>query len=159
MRGLGVRRRIVGMTPEDLNTVHRSWSELRRRRAALRAALVRRFRAAGGSRIAPAIRANWLLDAVDELVGLLPAPSRLATRARDVGETWPDPLRAPSFAIEGRVWLGAAADCLPGWTKETDAAWRQAWLLLSDVLAVEALSPFTDDPASPDEGRRAPSSP
>ena len=53
-------------------------------------------------------------------------------------------LTAPSFAVEGAAWLAAAADCCPAWCDADAAAWRQAWLLLSDVLAVEALSPFAD---------------
>jgi hypothetical protein len=134
------------MTPDDLTTVQRTWSQLRRRRDALVAALTRRFDAVGPSPIAPPIRARWLVGAVEELVGLLSAPSDLATRARDLGETWPDPLTAPCFGIEGRAWMGAAGECLPTWSAHTEAAWRQAWLLLSDVLAAETLSPFADPP-------------
>jgi hypothetical protein len=133
------------MTPDDLVTVERSWAELRARRDPLLAALERRFEAAVGSPTAAGLRAAWLLCAVEELVGLLPAPSRLATRARDIGETWPDPCTAPCFGVEGRVWMGAARECLPTWTDRAEAAWCQAWLLLSDVLAAEALSPFCDD--------------
>jgi len=137
------------MTPDDLVTVERSWLELRRRRALLLAELTRRFDAAPASTAPAAVRAAWLLGAVEELVGLLPAPSHLAARARDLGGTWPDPRTAPCFAVEGRAWMGAACECQPGWTDRTEAAWRQAWLLLSDVLAAEALSPFCDDPAPP----------
>ena len=134
------------MSPDDLTTVQRSWSELRRQRDSLLAGLTRRFDVAPASPLAAAVRAAWLLDAVEELVGLLSAPSSLAERARALGETWPDPLIAPSFAIEGRTWMGAARECLPTWSERTELAWRQAWLLLSDVLAAEALSPFADDP-------------
>jgi hypothetical protein len=132
------------MTPDDLSAVQRSWSELRRRRAPLLAALARRFDGAASSRGAAAVRAGWLLAAVEELVGLLSSPSQLAERARDLGETWPDPLIAPSYAIDGRAWMGAAGECLATWSDRTEDAWRQAWLLLSDVLAAETLSPFTD---------------
>ncbi len=134
------------MSPDDLTTVQRSWSELRRGRDPLLAALTRCFEAAPISSLPADVRAAWLLDAVEELVGLLSAPSRLAERARVLGETWPDPLIAPSFAIEGRAWMGAACECLPTWSDRTEVAWRQAWLLLSDVLAAESLSPFADDP-------------
>jgi hypothetical protein len=41
--------------------------------------------------------------------------------------------------------MGAARACLPTWTDRTEVAWCQAWLLLSDVLAAEALSPFSDE--------------
>ena len=95
--------------------------------------------------MAPGLRAEWLLCAVEALVGLLSAPSRLAACARDVGKTWPDPCTAPSFGVEGRAWMGAARECLAGWSDRTEAAWCQAWLLLSEVLAAEALSPFCDD--------------
>jgi hypothetical protein len=134
------------MSPDDLSAVQRSWSELRLRRDPLVAALTRRFEAAPTSSLAASVRAAWLLDAVEELVGLLSAPSRLAERARVLGETWPDPLIAPSFTIEGRAWMGAACECLPTWSDRIESAWRQAWLLLSDVLAAESLSPFADDP-------------
>jgi len=132
------------MTPEDLLTVERSWSDLRTRRAPLLAALARRFAAMAHPSIAPGRRAEWLLGAVEELVGLLSAPSQLATHARDVGKTWPDPCTAPSFGVEGRAWMDASRECLPSWTDRTEASWCQAWLLLSDVLAAEALSPFAD---------------
>jgi hypothetical protein len=135
------------MTPDDLNAVQRSWSELRVRRVLLLAALARRFHGASSSPGGAAVRAGWLLAAVEELVGLLPCPSQLAERARDLGETWPDPLIAPSYAIDGRAWMGAARECLATWSERTEDAWRQAWLLLSDVLAAETLSPFTDRPA------------
>ncbi len=133
------------MTPEDLVAVERSWAELRSHRAPLLAALTRRFEATVGSPTAAGLRAAWLLGAVEELVGLLTAPSRLAIRARDIGESWPDPCTAPSFGVEGRAWMGAARECLPTWTDRAEAAWCQAWLLLSDVLAAEALSPFAND--------------
>jgi hypothetical protein len=124
-------------------------------RAPLLTALTLRFDAVEHSMVEAGRRAKWLLDAVEELVGLLATPSRLADHARSLGQTWPDPLTAPSFSVEGRAWLDAASECLPTWSSTTEAAWRQAWLLLSDVLAVEALSPFTARPrrdAEPDWG-------
>jgi hypothetical protein len=135
------------MTPDDLRIVERTWSELRRRRDPLLAGLTRRFEAAAPAPIPPAVRASWLVGAVEELVGLLSAPSRLAARARRLGETWPDPLAAPSFGVDGHAWMAAAGACLPNWSERTEAAWRQAWHLLSDVLVTETLSPF------PGEGR------
>lgn len=134
------------MTPDDLSSVERTWSELRCRRDPLLAELTRRFQSGIASGLPADVRAAWLLSAVDELVGLLSVPSRLAERARDLGETWPDPLTAPCFAVEGQAWMGAAGECLASWTPENEAAWRQAWLLLSDVLAAETLSPFADVP-------------
>lgn len=137
------------MTPDDLSVVERSWSVLRYRRDLLLAGLTRRFEATAPWPIAPAWRAGWLVVAVEDLVGLLAAPSRLAARAHALGETWPDPLTAPCFRIEGSAWIEAAGECLPTWCDATEAAWRQAWLLLSDVLAAEALSPFADCPVLP----------
>ena len=143
------------MTPEDLDIVEQSWSALRGRRAAILLALTRRFDATAPfdatvpSSIEAAHRAEWLFCAVEELVELLSVPSRLADRARDLGETWPDPLTAPSYAVEGRAWMGAAGDCLATWSDRTAAAWRHAWLLLSEVLAAETLSPFADCPPPP----------
>ncbi|MGD9701214.1 MAG: hypothetical protein AB7Q42_12665 [Acidimicrobiia bacterium] len=138
------------MSPDDLSSVERSWSELRGRRAPLLAGLTSRF-VALGEHAAPTpeaagVRAHWLLAAVEELVGLLSAPSHLEARARELGERWPDPLTAPSYGVDGCAWMGAAGECLPTWSQRTETAWKQAWLLLSDVLAAEALSPFADDP-------------
>jgi hypothetical protein len=134
------------VTPDDLCIVQRTWEQLRTRRATVLSALIAWFDELGPSSIDAAARAGWLFGAVDELVGLLAAPSSLATRARALGATWPDPLTAPSFAIEGRAWLAAGSACAPTWSDETATAWKQAWLLLSDVLAAEALSPFVVDP-------------
>ena len=55
---------------------------------------------------------------------------------------WPIAGTAPSFAVEGRAWMGAAHDVSPEWTDGTERAWRHAWLLLSAVLDEESLSPF-----------------
>ena len=139
---------IAGVAPDDIQTVWRSWAHLRSCRALLVTALAFRFetaRVAVGS--AAAERAEWLVRAVEELVELLPAPSRLADRARALGDVWPDPFTAPSFAVEGRAWMAAAHECLETWSADVEAAWREAWVLLSDVLAAEALSPFTEPQA------------
>ncbi len=130
------------MTPEELHTVQRSWGHVLRERDAVQAALARRFRDRLPTSTAAAERARWLFAAVEELVELLPAPSRLEQRARHVGDTWPDPLVAPSYAIDGCAWMAAAGECVPGWTPRVERAWRQAWHLLSEVLAAETLSPF-----------------
>jgi hypothetical protein len=130
------------MTPDDVATVQRSWAELRRTRLRLQRALTRQYELAPASPLPADERAEWLIYAVSVLVDLLPVPSRLADRARSLGADWPDPLVAPCFATEGRAWLGAAAECQPCWSPAVETAWRQAWLLLSDVLAAESLSPF-----------------
>jgi hypothetical protein len=137
------------MTPDDLFVVDVSWSQLRRQRQALLAGLAVRFDSVDRATIPAEVRAVWLVDAVEELVVLLATPSRLASQARLLGETWPDPCSAPSFAVEGQAWMASARDCLPTWSDATESAWRQAWFLLSEVLAVEALSPFADRPADP----------
>lgn len=141
-------RIIASMTPDDLTTVLRSWSDLRCRQAELTAALTQCFASVDRATIDAGARARWLVAAVEELVGLLVAPSALASRARALGSTWPDPHTAPCFATEGRAWLDASGACSPVWTDTTALAWKQAWLLLSDVLAAEALSPFAE--ATPD---------
>jgi hypothetical protein len=140
------------MTPDDVRTVQRSWAELQACRAALVASLTCLLAGSAPSEVTASVKATWLVGAVDDLVGLLPAPSRLATAARALGRSWPGSLTAPSFAVEGRAWMAAARSCLPTWSASTEAAWRQAWFLLSDVLAAEILSPFTDGP-EPDPGR------
>jgi hypothetical protein len=140
------------VSPDDLAAVDRSWAQLRRRRAELVEHLETSFSAAGSPEVA-APRARWLVEAVAELVGLLTAPSRLGGRARRLAETWPVAGTAPCFGVEGQAWMRAARDVGPGWTHRTEDAWRHAWLLLSDVLAEEALSPFATHPAT--EGRPA----
>src|SRR4051794_16482195 len=102
------------MTPEELGLVQGSWRHVLRERDAVQAELTRRFRGAFPTSKAAAERACWLFRAVEELVELLPSPSRLEQHARHVGDTWPDPLVAPSYAIDGRAWMAAAAACVPG---------------------------------------------
>ena len=104
-----------GVTPDYLRTVQRSWAQLRVGRAQLVGVLTHRF-ALVASPIPPRVHAAWLVDAVDELVGVLAAPSRLETQARRLGATWPDPLTAPSFRVEGQAWLAAADECLGDWS-------------------------------------------
>ena len=106
------------------------------------------FRRSGPPDLA-AERARWLVDAVDELVGLLRSPSKLEDRARRRSESWPVPETWPSFVIEGRALMRAARVLLPSWTEETETAWRHAWLLVSAVVEDEALSPFAIPALSP----------
>ena len=131
------------MSPDDLATVNRSWAELRPAGDALVDRLTVAF--AASSTVARA-RAAWLVEAVAELVGRLPTPSELCVRAHELACSWPDPLQPPSFRIDGTAWLGVAREVCPTWTIGDELAWRQAWLLLSDVLAEEALSPFATRP-------------
>jgi len=118
-----------------------SWAGLRPRREAL----AERLAAAYGAGLAPDTaqhRARWLVDAVAELVGLLTAPSQLAARARDVAKTLPQPSSAPTFVLDGNAWMVAAREVSASWSDCLEHAWRQAWLLLSEALANESLSPF-----------------
>lgn len=132
------------MTPDDLEHVQRSWSQLRWRRPMLIAELTDCFNGDGEPLTEAARRAEWLVTAVDQLVWLLPAPSQLARAAREIADDWPDPLTAPSFAVEGRAWMHASRRCLATWSDSAEDSWRQAWLLLADVLAAETLSPFAE---------------
>ena len=68
----------------------------------------------------------------------------VADRARGLLASWPDPATSPSYAVDGRAWMAAAGECLPTWSAEVEASWKQGWLLLSEVLAAETLSPFHD---------------
>ena len=129
------------MSPEDLSTVDQSWAELRYRQGELVEQLESFFRTIGATDAA-ASRARWLVYAVAELVDVLAAPSRLCERARLLANSWPLPGTAPTFAVEGQAWMRAAQEVSPSWTDSTAQAWRHAWLLLSDVLADETLSPF-----------------
>ena len=89
------------MRPEDITAVERSWIQLRRCQSAMLTGLAGRFEPLSSSDAAAALRAQWLVDATEALVGLLAVPSQLSDRARALGETWPDPLTAPSYAVEG----------------------------------------------------------
>ena len=129
------------MTPDDVVVVERSWDQLRLRRDDLADRLAESFCAVRLPATAQR-RAFWLVDSVAELVGLLTAPSQLGRRARQLFATWPDPGSSPSFRVDGQAWISAARDVCPTWTDSVEDAWRHAWLLLSDVLADEALSPF-----------------
>ena len=130
------------MCPEDLADVGESWAALR----AHRGDLIDRLAVSYGAVMPPEAaeqRARWLVGAIAELIDLLTTPSRLADRARELAETSPAPGSAPTFLLDGNAWMSAAGDVCPTWTDCSEHAWRQAWLLLSDVLANESLSPFT----------------
>jgi hypothetical protein len=131
------------MTPDDVVVVDRSWAQLRLHRDDLVDRLAVSFSAVRPSTTAHR-RACWLVDSVAELVELLAAPSQLGRRARLLFATWPDPGSSPSFRLDGQAWICAARDVCPTWSVSVEDAWRHAWLLLSDVLADEALSPFAD---------------
>ncbi len=132
------------MSPDGVRTVQHSWTALHRQRESMLLALTRCFHDQPAIGFDPGARAEWLFDAVAALVGLLAWPSRLEHCAGRVGSSWPAAGGHPTFAVEGRAWMAAAAECHPAWTPDIETAWRQAWLLLSDVLASETLSPFSD---------------
>jgi hypothetical protein len=141
------------MRPEDVELVERSWALLRCIEGPMLRGLARRFADVSPSPAAAVVRARWMFDATEALVGLLAVPSRLSDRAGALGATWPDPLTAPSFAVDGRAWLATARECVPTWSDRTEDAWRQGWLLLSEVLAAEALAPFqTVEPSADERG-------
>ena len=129
------------MCPEDLAAVVESWTELQFRREALIDRLAASYRVVLSPQTA-AQRACWLVDAVAELVCLLTAPSQLAARARDVAATFPQPSAAPTFVLDGHAWMIAARQVSGYWSDCLEGSWRHAWLLLSEVLANESLSPF-----------------
>jgi hypothetical protein len=130
------------MSPEDLAVVTESWEGIQGRRNDLADRLVVSYGTICPPEAAE-LRAHWLVDAVAELVDLLTAPSQLALRARELAQTLPCPGTTPTFLLDGNAWMSAARDISPTWSGDSEHAWRQAWLLLSDVLAIEALSPFT----------------
>ncbi len=135
------------MSPDDLAIVDRSWAELASRRELLVASLA--VAIPGCDLSQPDGRARWLIDSVTELVGLLRAPSELAAAARRRAAMFPCQGSAPTFRVDGRAFLRAAASSIgPSWSPREDRAWRQAWLLLADVLAEQSLSPFADPPST-----------
>ena len=129
------------MSPDDLAVVERSWDELRRGRGALVQHLAGSYGIVTPTSDAEA-RAGWLCDAVADSSGCLSAPSQLELRARQLADTWPDPGSAPSFRVDGVGSMQGAGVVCPTSTARSERAWRRAWLLLSDVLAEESLSPF-----------------
>lgn len=135
------RGRLDAVSPDDLVAVDRSWADLSGRQDELIARLEMSFRSARPADLAAA-SARWLVEAVAELVGLLPTPSRLGERARQLATTWPVEGTAPTFAVEGQAWMQAGRGVCASWTDRTERSWRHAWLLLADELAEQALSPF-----------------
>lgn len=136
------------MTGDDLRRVADSWAALD---PAARQALERRLATELDEVTVSdaADRATWLVDAVSDLVGRLAVPTDLGQRARALADTWPGRPDHPRFAREGRAWLQAIGAVAPGWSEETDAAWRHAWHLLAEVLDEESLSPFAPPPGEP----------
>ena len=130
------------MSPDDLAAVEQSWVGLRELRSELVTELESAFALVEPADLA-APRADWLFDAVAALVGLLTAPSVLGNRARELATTWPVPDTPPSFRVEGQAWMRAAGAVCSCWSEHAELAWRRAWLLLSEVLAEDALSPFS----------------
>jgi hypothetical protein len=121
------------MTPEDLELVRHSWTELRRRRAVF----VERLAAALATMSDPATageRADRLVGAADDLLDALATPSELAERARVLAVAWPTATPLPRLAVDGVAWRRAAAAVCRPWTQVDDAAWHRAWLLLDDLL-------------------------
>jgi hypothetical protein len=141
------------VSPEELASVERSWADLRRRKADLLdhvASSLEGIDESGPRELADE-RARWLTVAVGELVGMLSCPSRLASHARELAHTWPVADTMPCFAVEGRAWMSAVEDLGVECNERVVSAWHHAWLLLSEVLADEALSPFAS-PAAGDLG-------
>jgi hypothetical protein len=135
------------MTPDDLAAVHRSWTQLRAQRAEFQGRLEDVF----ATRLHPdtsAARARHLIEAADELVGLLATPSRMAMRARAAAASWGPVAGPPDIDGDGAAWLQAASEVCSMWSSDDEVAWRRAWLLLGEVVAAETLAPFTDPPAS-----------
>jgi hypothetical protein len=132
---------MIVMSPEELASVCESWTELQHRRPEIVTSLGEMYGAVMSEAVA-ADRARWLVDAVSELVTLLTAPSQLGDRARELAQCLPGAETAPTFVLDGSAWMIAARDACSTWTDASEHAWRQAWLLLSDVLANESLSPF-----------------
>ena len=134
------------MSPDDIAVVQRSWAGLRRRRDDLVRRLALELGALDvidtGDVAMAARRAAWLVGSVDELTGLLRSASRLEARARELFADWPVAGVTPTFAVDGTAWMAAARSVAPSWSDEMARAWRRAWLLVSEVLALDALSPF-----------------
>ena len=99
------------MTPDDLTAVRRSWTELRRRRAAF----LERLDAALGSIGGPSDggRAGRLVAAADELVDVLATPSDLAARARTIVTAWPPTIGLPRLDVDAIAWRRARRRGLP----------------------------------------------
>jgi hypothetical protein len=139
----------VRVSPEELATVERSWSDLRGRKTELVEHLADSLDVVdgGGAEGLTGARSRWLAGAVGELVGVLSSPSRLGARARELAQSWPVAGTMPCFAVEGRAWMGVVRDLGVTWNERIETAWHHAWLLLSEVLADEALSPFAEPAA------------
>jgi hypothetical protein len=129
------------MSPEELAIVGNSWCELQ----LAPDEIANRLAASYATVLEPHAaeeRARWLVGAVTELVGLLSSPSQLAERARQLAQSLPASTVPPTFKLDGAAWMSAACAVSRCWSTSSEHAWRRAWLLLSDVLANESLSPF-----------------
>jgi hypothetical protein len=130
------------MSPEELAIVCRSWTELQLMPDEIAARVAESYATtldpSGAEK-----RARWLVAAVTELVGLLTSPSQLAERARQLAQSLPASTVAPTFKLDGTAWMRAASSVSQSWGPSSEHAWRRAWLLLSDALANESLSPFS----------------
>jgi hypothetical protein len=144
------------VSPDDLATVRGSWAALAPVGPELVGVLSDALADDPDVLEAAPQRARRLVEAVGELVDLLPRPSRLGQRARQLAESWPDDGPAPSFLVDGQAWIAAVAECDPSWTAGTEQAWRHAWLLLSEVLAEDTLSPFINAAAEAPGGAGVP---
>jgi hypothetical protein len=135
------------MSPEQLALVCESWADLSTRGDSIADRLAQSYGAVVPAEMA-AQRARWLVHAVTELVGLLTSPSLLAGRARELAQSLPASDIALTFTLDGNAWMCAGRDLCPLWTEPCEQAWRGAWLLLSDVVANESLSPFAASPSA-----------
>lgn len=126
------------MTSAELNLVVACWTAVRSAHA--NGDLLRRLTAALGGE---PVRATWMIEAVDELVPLLSAPTLLGARARMLAE---DPRAAgadPRFATDGRALLDTLSVTADTWNPTVERAWLSAWHLLAEEVALDHLSPFT----------------
>ena len=125
------------MNPADIASVRRSWAELEPRRIPLARELAASL---GGPVTSASPRAARLVDAVGELVDLLAVPSLLEQHAHRLVTEWQG--APPCAGVEGEAWVAAARLIAPSWSDGDELAWHHAWLVLCDVLAGCARSPF-----------------
>jgi hypothetical protein len=126
------------MTPREIDEVVCSWRAACLRREELRLAISEHL---SGGTMSFEARADWIVQTVDELHGLLSCPNELAVAAVEAAArrkvVTSGELRSDRHA------LMAGVDAMVGpLTEECTMAWRRACGLFGDIIAGLIFNPF-----------------
>ena len=129
------------MTPEDIDTVQRSYDSLGGDGPAVAAEFYRRLFAADPSARAlftqdPDVMATKFADELAAIVEAIVSYDTFATRVRDLAARHATyGVQARHYRVAGHALLGALAARLgPAWDPPTEAAWRRAYNLVAEIM-------------------------